>query len=106
MEGSRPHYWVGPKGEEEEARVGVGRTDPIVIKQIRILRTAENVQRLHDAILRLKEVVDRLATCESLVDAGELEKALPAAWMALTAAFIAMTDRAAGVTNLAMFLES
>lgn len=39
-------------------------------------RRRENVQQLHDAVLQLKEIVDQLATCESLVEAGEVEKAL------------------------------
>lgn len=35
----------------------------------------ENLQQLHDAVLQLKYIVDGVATCESFVDKGEVEKA-------------------------------
>jgi vacuolar protein sorting-associated protein 54 len=39
-------------------------------------RRRENMQQLNDAILQLKKIVDGVSACESLVDAGEIEKAL------------------------------
>lgn len=39
-------------------------------------RRRENVQELHDAVLQLKEVVNQLANCESLVDSGDVDDAL------------------------------
>lgn len=39
-------------------------------------RRRENVQQLHDAVLQLKEVVNQLANCESLVDSGDVDAAL------------------------------
>ncbi|KAK4219327.1 Vps54-like protein-domain-containing protein [Rhypophila decipiens] len=39
-------------------------------------RRRENIQQLHDAVEQLREVVERLGTCESLVDAGEVDNAL------------------------------
>lgn len=39
-------------------------------------RRRENVQQLHDAVLQLKEVVNQLANCESLVDSGNVDAAL------------------------------
>lgn len=39
-------------------------------------RRRENLRQLHDAVLQLREVVDSVATCEALVDAGETDKAL------------------------------
>lgn len=39
-------------------------------------RRRENLQQLHDSILQLKEVVNQLASCESMVDTGEVDAAL------------------------------
>ncbi|KAL2172542.1 hypothetical protein VTG60DRAFT_5296 [Thermothelomyces hinnuleus] len=39
-------------------------------------RKRENVQQLHDAVLQLKEIVDRVAVCETLVDSGQVDQAL------------------------------
>lgn len=39
-------------------------------------RRQDNLQKLNDAVAQLKRIVDDLATCESLVDAGEVDKAL------------------------------
>ncbi|KAL2269730.1 hypothetical protein VTJ83DRAFT_1914 [Remersonia thermophila] len=39
-------------------------------------RRRENVQQLHDAVLQLRQIVDGVAVCESLVEAGELGEAL------------------------------
>jgi len=39
-------------------------------------RKRENLQQLHDAVEQLREVVERLGVCESLVDGGEVENAL------------------------------
>ncbi|KAI0472080.1 Vps54-domain-containing protein [Xylariaceae sp. FL0804] len=39
-------------------------------------RRRENLQRLNDAVKQLKQIVESVAVCEDLVDAGELEKAL------------------------------
>ncbi|KAL2152056.1 hypothetical protein VTH82DRAFT_5240 [Thermothelomyces myriococcoides] len=39
-------------------------------------RKRENVKQLHDAVLQLKEIVDRVAACESLVDSGQVDQAL------------------------------
>lgn len=39
-------------------------------------RRRENVKQLHDAVMQLREIVDGVAVCESLVDAGEVNEAL------------------------------
>jgi vacuolar protein sorting-associated protein 54 len=39
-------------------------------------RKRENVKQLHDAVMQLREIVDGVAVCESLVDAGEVIEAL------------------------------
>lgn len=39
-------------------------------------RRRENVQQLHDAVVQLREVVNQLASCESLVDSGNVDEAL------------------------------
>ncbi len=39
-------------------------------------RRRENLQQLHDAVLQLREIVDGVTTCESLVDEGEVDRAL------------------------------
>ncbi|OTB06078.1 hypothetical protein M426DRAFT_319155 [Hypoxylon sp. CI-4A] len=39
-------------------------------------RRRENLQQLNDAVKQLKEIVESVATCEALVDSGEIEKAL------------------------------
>ncbi len=39
-------------------------------------RRRENVKQLHDAVMQLREIVDGVAICESLVDAGEVNEAL------------------------------
>ncbi len=36
----------------------------------------ENLQQLHDAVMQLREIVDGVSVCESLVDSGEVELAL------------------------------
>ncbi|KAM4056250.1 vps54-like protein [Hirsutella rhossiliensis] len=36
----------------------------------------ENLRKLHDAVLQLQQIVDGVAGCESLVEAGEVDKAL------------------------------
>ncbi|KAF3770682.1 Vps54-domain-containing protein [Cryphonectria parasitica EP155] len=43
---------------------------------VQIRRRRENVQQLHDAVLQLKEVVNQLANCESMVDSGDVDAAL------------------------------
>jgi vacuolar protein sorting-associated protein 54 len=35
-----------------------------------------SLKRLSDTVLQLKQIVDRVAYCESLVDEGEVERAL------------------------------
>ena len=39
-------------------------------------RRRENIKQLQDAVLQLKEIVDGVTVCESLVDAGEVDQAL------------------------------
>ncbi|KAJ2990662.1 hypothetical protein NUW58_g2837 [Xylaria curta] len=39
-------------------------------------RRRENLQKLNDAVRQLKDIVESVATCESLVEAGDLERAL------------------------------
>ncbi|KAI1354871.1 Vps54-like protein-domain-containing protein [Xylaria sp. FL0043] len=39
-------------------------------------RRRENLQQLNDAVRQLREIVDSVATCESLVETGDLENAL------------------------------
>ncbi|KAK4033995.1 vacuolar protein sorting-associated protein 54 [Parachaetomium inaequale] len=39
-------------------------------------RKRENVKQLHEAVMQLREIVDGVAVCESLVDAGEVNGAL------------------------------
>jgi vacuolar protein sorting-associated protein 54 len=39
-------------------------------------RRQENLQQLNDAVLQLKQIVEGVSACETLVDAGEVEKAL------------------------------
>lgn len=39
-------------------------------------RRQENLRQLNDAVLQLKQIVDGVADCEGLVDAGEVDKAL------------------------------
>ncbi|KAM5341815.1 hypothetical protein ACJ41O_014846 [Fusarium nematophilum] len=39
-------------------------------------RVRHNLQQIHDAVLQLKHIVDGVACCESLVDQGEIERAL------------------------------
>ncbi|KAK0383603.1 hypothetical protein NLU13_9514 [Sarocladium strictum] len=39
-------------------------------------RRQENLQQLNDAVLQLKQIVEGVSECETLVDAGEVEKAL------------------------------
>lgn len=39
-------------------------------------RRRENVQQLHDAVLQLQEAMNQLASCESLVDSGNVDAAL------------------------------
>lgn len=46
------------------------------INAVQQRRRRENVQQLHDAVLQLREVMNQLADCESLVDSGDVEAAL------------------------------
>ncbi|KAK0635203.1 Vps54-like protein-domain-containing protein [Bombardia bombarda] len=39
-------------------------------------RRRENLQQLHDAVMQLREIVDGVAVCETLVDSGKVEEAL------------------------------
>ncbi|KAK4189652.1 vacuolar protein sorting-associated protein 54 [Podospora australis] len=39
-------------------------------------RRRENVKQLHDAVMQLRKIVEGVAVCESLVDAGEINEAL------------------------------
>lgn len=39
-------------------------------------RRQENLRQLHDAVVQLRRIIDALADCEALVDAGEVDKAL------------------------------
>ena len=39
-------------------------------------RRRENVKQLHDAVMQLREIVDGVGICESLVDAGQVNEAL------------------------------
>lgn len=39
-------------------------------------RRRENVKQLHNAVMQLREIVDGLAVCESLVNTGEVDSAL------------------------------
>lgn len=39
-------------------------------------RRRENVNQLHDAVVQLRRIIDGVSVCESLVDAGEVGKAL------------------------------
>ncbi|KAL0943998.1 garp complex component [Colletotrichum truncatum] len=53
--------------------------DEIAAKGLTIVqkrRRRENVQALNDAVLQLRYIVEGVATCESLVDEGEIDKAL------------------------------
>ncbi|KAK4105080.1 Vps54-domain-containing protein [Parathielavia hyrcaniae] len=43
---------------------------------VRQRRKRENVKQLHDAVMQLREIVDGVAVCESLVDAGQIDQAL------------------------------
>jgi vacuolar protein sorting-associated protein 54 len=36
----------------------------------------ENLRQLHDAVMQLRRIIDAVASCEELVDAGEVDKAL------------------------------
>ncbi|TVY41786.1 Vacuolar protein sorting-associated protein [Lachnellula occidentalis] len=59
--------------KELDEEMAIGGLD-IVNKK----RRRENLKQLGDAVQQLKRVVETLATCESLVDSGEVEKALDA----------------------------
>ncbi|WYZ38857.1 hypothetical protein EsH8_III_000771 [Colletotrichum jinshuiense] len=53
--------------------------EEIATKGINIVqkrRRRENVQALNDAVLQLRHIVEGVASCESLVDAGEVDTAL------------------------------
>lgn len=39
-------------------------------------RRRENLQQLHDAVSQLREIVNAVSSCESLVDSGDIEQAL------------------------------
>ncbi|KAK4127633.1 Vps54-domain-containing protein [Parathielavia appendiculata] len=43
---------------------------------VRQRRKRENIKQLHDAVMQLREIVDGVAVCESLVDAGQVDQAL------------------------------
>ena len=61
-------------------RTELGALDTeIVTKGLDIVhkrRRQENLRQLNDTVLQLREVVDGVASCESLVDGGEVDKAL------------------------------
>ncbi|TVY91965.1 Vacuolar protein sorting-associated protein [Lachnellula willkommii] len=59
--------------KELDEEMAIGGLD-IVNKK----RRRENLKQLGDAVQQLKRVVETLSTCESLVDSGEVEKALDA----------------------------
>lgn len=59
--------------KELDEEMAIGGLD-IVNKK----RRRENLKQLGDAVQQLKRVVESLRTCESLVDSGEVEKALNA----------------------------
>ncbi|KND93992.1 Vacuolar protein sorting-associated protein 54 [Tolypocladium ophioglossoides CBS 100239] len=46
------------------------------LKIVQKRRHQENLRRLNDAVWQLRQIVDGVANCESLVDAGEVDKAL------------------------------
>ncbi|KAI5856669.1 Vps54-like protein-domain-containing protein [Durotheca rogersii] len=51
----------------------------IVVSGLNVIQMRQrrgNLQQLHDAVLQLKRIIDGIATCESLVEDGEVEKAL------------------------------
>lgn len=53
--------------------------EEVVTKGIDVVhrrRRQENLQKLNDAVLQLKQIVDGVATCETMVDEGEIDKAL------------------------------
>ncbi|EAQ86482.1 hypothetical protein CHGG_07735 [Chaetomium globosum CBS 148.51] len=39
-------------------------------------RKRENIKQLHDTVMQLREIVDAVAVCESLVDGGQVDEAL------------------------------
>ena len=43
---------------------------------VRNRRRQENLRQLHDAVMQLRRILDAVANCEALVDAGEVDKAL------------------------------
>lgn len=59
--------------KELDEEMAIGGLD-IVNKK----RRRENLKQLGDAVQQLKRVVETVATCEALVDSGEVEKALDA----------------------------
>ncbi|KAH6964129.1 Vps54-like protein-domain-containing protein [Fusarium avenaceum] len=53
--------------------------EEIVTKGLQIVhkrRRQENLRQLNDAVLQLKQIADGVAKCETLVDEGEIDKAL------------------------------
>ncbi|KAG5983977.1 hypothetical protein E4U55_006587 [Claviceps digitariae] len=60
--------------EELEALDAEVATSGLLIVQKR--RRQENLRQLNDAVSQLRHIVERIAHCESLVDAGEVDQAL------------------------------
>ncbi|KAG6013176.1 hypothetical protein E4U43_007452 [Claviceps pusilla] len=60
--------------EELEALDAEVATSGLLIVQKR--RRQENLRQLHDAVSQLRHIVEGIAHCESLVDAGEIDQAL------------------------------
>ncbi|KAF4989503.1 hypothetical protein FDECE_14696 [Fusarium decemcellulare] len=53
--------------------------DEIAAKGLQVVhkrRRQENLRQLNDAVLQLKQIADGVANCETLVDEGEIDKAL------------------------------
>ncbi|PFH57054.1 hypothetical protein XA68_15585 [Ophiocordyceps unilateralis] len=46
------------------------------LQMVQKRRRQENIRKLHDAVLQLKEIADGVASCESLVDEGDMEGAM------------------------------
>lgn len=65
---------IGALREELEALDEEVATNGLLIAQKR--RRQENLRQLNDAVCQLRHIVDGVGKCESLVDAGEVDKAL------------------------------
>lgn len=53
--------------------------EEVVTQGLEIVQTRkrqENLRQLHDAVMQLRRIIDAVASCEELVDAGEVDKAL------------------------------